>query len=164
MAEQDTAQVRQQRDEDIVRLNPMEHVRKRPGMYVGGTDSKALHHLIYEVVDNSIDEALAGRCDHIVVTLYDDNVVSVQDNGGGIPVGINPSTGKPTVEGVMTEIGMGGKFGSGGYKVSSGLHGVGSSVVNALSTKLIAEVSKDGKLYRQEFAKGVPQGDIKEVL
>src|SRR3954451_7944486 len=136
MAEQDTAQVRQQNDADIIRLNPMEHVRKRPGMYVGGTDSKALHHLIYEVVDNSIDEALAGRCDHILVTLYEDDVVSVQDNGGGIPVGINPSTGKPTVEGVMTEIGMGGKFGTGAYKVSGGLHGVGVSAVNALSTEM----------------------------
>ncbi len=163
MAEQDTAQIRQQRDEDIVRLNPMEHVRKRPGMYVGGTDSKALHHLIYEVVDNSIDEALAGRCDHIVVSLYDDNVVSVQDNGGGIPVGINPSTGKPTVEGVMTEIGMGGKFGSGAYKVSGGLHGVGVSAVNALSVQMKTNVLRDGFLWEQIYKQGKVTSKLKKI-
>ncbi len=163
MADQDTAQIRQQRDEDIVRLNPMEHVRKRPGMYVGGTDSKALHHLIYEVVDNSVDEALAGRCDHILVTLYDDNVVSVQDNGGGIPVGINPSTGKPTVEGVMTEIGMGGKFGSGAYKVSGGLHGVGVSAVNALSEEMRTNVFRDGFLWEQIYKQGVVATKLKKI-
>lgn len=163
MADQDTAQIRQQRDEDIVRLNPMEHVRKRPGMYVGGTDSKALHHLIYEVVDNSIDEALAGRCDHIMVTLYDDNIVSVQDNGGGIPVGINPSTGKPTVEGVMTEIGMGGKFGSGAYKVSGGLHGVGVSAVNALSTEMRTNVWRDGFLWEQVYKQGKVASKLKKI-
>ncbi len=163
MAEQDTAQIRQQRDEDIVRLNPMEHVRKRPGMYVGGTDSKALHHLIYEVVDNSIDEALAGRCDHIMVTLYEDDIVSVQDNGGGIPVGINPSTGKPTVEGVMTEIGMGGKFGSGAYKVSGGLHGVGVSAVNALSTEMRTNVFRDGFLWEQVYKQGKVASKLKKI-
>ncbi len=163
MADQDTAQIRQQRDEDIVRLNPMEHVRKRPGMYVGGTDSKALHHLIYEVVDNSIDEALAGRCDHIMITLYDDNIVSVQDNGGGIPVGINPSTGKPTVEGVMTEIGMGGKFGSGAYKVSGGLHGVGVSAVNALSTEMRTNVFRDGFLWEQIYRQGKVASKLKKI-
>ncbi|MBI1276513.1 MAG: DNA gyrase subunit B [Anaerolineaceae bacterium] len=163
MADQDTAQIRQQRDEDIVRLNPMEHVRKRPGMYVGGTDSKALHHLIYEVVDNSIDEALAGRCDHIMVTLYDDNIVAVQDNGGGIPVGINPSTGKPTVEGVMTEIGMGGKFGSGAYKVSGGLHGVGVSAVNALSTEMRTNVWRDGFLWEQSYKQGKVASKLKKI-
>jgi len=163
MADQDTAQIRQQRDEDIVRLNPMEHVRKRPGMYVGGTDSKALHHLIYEVVDNSIDEALAGRCDHIMITLYDDNIVSVQDNGGGIPVGINPSTGKPTVEGVMTEIGMGGKFGSGAYKVSGGLHGVGVSAVNALSTEMRTNVWRDGFLWEQVYKQGKVASKLKKI-
>ncbi len=163
MAEQDTAQIRQQRDEDIVRLNPMEHVRKRPGMYVGGTDSKALHHLIYEVVDNSIDEALAGRCDHIMITLYDDDIVSVQDNGGGIPVGINPSTGKPTVEGVMTEIGMGGKFGSGAYKVSGGLHGVGVSAVNALSTEMRTNVFRDGFLWEQIYKQGKVASKLKKI-
>ena len=163
MADQDTAQIRQQRDEDIVRLNPMEHVRKRPGMYVGGTDSKALHHLIYEVVDNSIDEALAGRCDHIMITLYNDDVVSVQDNGGGIPVGINPSTGKPTVEGVMTEIGMGGKFGSGAYKVSGGLHGVGVSAVNALSTEMRTNVFRDGFLWEQIYRQGKVASKLKKI-
>ncbi len=163
MAEQDTAQIRQQRDEDIIRLNPMEHVRKRPGMYVGGTDSKALHHLIYEVVDNSVDEALAGRCDHILITLYDDNVVSVQDNGGGIPVGINPSTGKPTIEGVMTEIGMGGKFGTGAYKVSGGLHGVGVSAVNALSEEMRTNVFRDGFLWEQVYKQGMVASKLKKL-
>ncbi len=163
MADQDTAQIRQQRDEDIIRLNPMEHVRKRPGMYVGGTDSKALHHLIYEVVDNSIDEALAGRCDHILITLYNDDIVSVQDNGGGIPVGVNPSTGKPTVEGVMTEIGMGGKFGTGAYKVSGGLHGVGVSAVNALSTEMRTNVFRDGFLWEQIYRQGVVATKLKKL-
>ncbi|MBA3872280.1 MAG: DNA topoisomerase IV subunit B, partial [Anaerolineae bacterium] len=141
----------------------MEHVRKRPGMYIGGTDSKALHHLIYEVVDNSIDEALAGRCDHILVTLYDDDIVSVQDNGGGIPVGINPSTNKPTVEGVMTEIGMGGKFGTGAYKVSGGLHGVGVSAVNALSTEMRTNVFRDGFLWEQIYKQGVVATKLKKL-
>jgi len=163
MADQDTVQIRQQRDEDIVRLNPMEHVRMRPGMYVGGTDAKALHHLIYEVVDNSIDEALAGRCDHILITLLEDNVVSVQDNGGGIPVGINPSTGKPTVEGVMTEIGMGGKFGSGAYKVSGGLHGVGVSAVNALSDQMRTHVFRDGFLWEQSYRQGKVASKLKKI-
>ena len=163
MADQDTAQIRQQRDDDIIKLNPMEHVRKRPGMYVGGTDSKALHHLIYEVVDNSIDEALAGRCDHILITLLNDDVVSVQDNGGGIPVGINSSTGKPTVEGVMTEIGMGGKFGTGAYKVSGGLHGVGVSAVNALSTEMRTNVFRDGFLWEQIYRQGVVATKLKKL-
>ncbi|MEZ4667713.1 MAG: DNA topoisomerase subunit B [Anaerolineae bacterium] len=163
MAEQDSVQIRQQMDADIVRLNPMEHVRKRPGMYVGGTDARALHHLIYEVVDNSVDEALAGRCDHILVTLYDDAVVSVQDNGGGIPVGVNPSTGRPTVEGVMTEIGMGGKFGSGAYKVSGGLHGVGVSAVNALSDEMRTNVFRDGHMWEQTYKHGKVVTNLKKV-
>lgn len=163
MAEQDSVEIRQQTDADIIRLNPMEHVRKRPGMYVGGTDAKALHHLIYEVVDNSVDEALAGRCDHILVTLLDDDVVSVQDNGGGIPVGVNPSTGRPTVEGVMTEIGMGGKFGSGAYKVSGGLHGVGVSAVNALSEEMRTNVFRDGHLWEQIYKQGKVATNLKKV-
>ena len=122
-------------EDQIIKLNPMEHVRLRPGMYVGGTDARALHHLIYEVVDNSIDEALAGRCDHILVTLYDENVVSVADNGVGIPVGIHKTEGVSTLQMVMTEIGTGGKFNNSAYKVSGGLHGVGVSAVNALVAK-----------------------------
>lgn len=163
MSEKDVAATRQQTDADIVKLNPMEHVRKRPGMYIGGVDSKALHHLIYEVVDNSVDEALAGRCDHILVTLYDDNYVSVQDNGGGIPVGINPSTGRPTLEGVMTEIGMGGKFGGGAYKVSGGLHGVGVSAVNALSEEMRTNVFRDGYVWEQIYRQGKPVTDVTKV-
>jgi DNA gyrase subunit B len=163
MADRETAAPRQQTDADVRYLDPMEHVRTRPGMYVGGTDSKALHHLVYEVVDNSVDEALAGRCDRITVTLYDDNVVSVQDNGGGIPVGINPDTNRPTVEGVMTKIGMGGKFGSGAYKVSGGLHGVGVSAVNALSEVMKTTVFRDGYVWEQEYRAGRPATDVVRV-
>lgn len=163
MSDKDVAAVRQQTEADIVRLNPIEHVRKRPGMYIGGTDAKALHHLIYEVVDNSVDEALAGRCDHILVTLYDDNYVSVADNGGGIPIGINPSTGRPTVEGVMTEIGMGGKFGGGAYKVSGGLHGVGVSAVNALSEEMRTNIFRDGFLWEQTYQQGKPATEVTKI-
>ncbi len=160
MADKEPVDIRQQTDADIRYLDPMEHVRTRPGMYVGGVDSKALHHLVYEVVDNAIDEALAGRCDHIVVTLHDDNVVSVADNGGGIPVGINQDTGRPTVEGVMTKIGMGGKFGSGAYKVSGGLHGVGVSAVNALSEEMRTMVFRDGYVWEQIYRQGRPATDV----
>jgi DNA gyrase subunit B len=163
MAEQDTAQIRQQRDEDIRALDPIDHVRLRPGMYVGGVDKKALHHLVYEVVDNSIDEALAGRCDRITVTLGENNVVSVQDNGGGIPTGINKDKGKSTVEVVMTVIGAGGKFGSGAYKVSGGLHGVGVSAVNALSEEMRTNVFRDGYLWEQSYHQGRPVHDLKKV-
>ncbi|MBL8154643.1 MAG: type IIA DNA topoisomerase subunit B [Anaerolineae bacterium] len=163
MADRETAAPRQQTDADVRYLDPMEHVRTRPGMYVGGTDSKALHHLVYEVVDNSVDEALAGRCDRITVTLHDDNVVSVQDNGGGIPVGVNPDTNRPTVEGVMTKIGMGGKFGSGAYKVSGGLHGVGVSAVNALSDAMKTTVFRDGYVWEQEYRAGRPATDVMRV-
>ncbi len=163
MVDRDSAVINQQTDADIRYLDPMDHVRLRPGMYVGGTDSRALHHLIYEVVDNSIDEALAGRCDHIVVTLYDDNTVSVADNGGGIPVGVNKDTGLPTLQVVMTKIGAGGKFGGGAYKVSGGLHGVGVSAVNALSERLLATVYRDGFEYQQEYHRGVPLGGVEKV-
>ncbi len=163
MVDRDSAVINQQTDADIRYLDPMDHVRLRPGMYVGGTDSRALHHLIYEVVDNSIDEALAGRCDHIVVTLYDDNTVSVADNGGGIPVGVNKDTGLPTLQVVMTKIGAGGKFGGGAYKVSGGLHGVGVSAVNALSERLLATVYRDGFEYQQEYQRGVPMGGVEKV-
>lgn len=144
-------------------LEGLEPVRKRPGMYIGSTGYDGVHHLIKEIADNCIDEAIAGHATKVEVVLMADGGVRVTDDGRGIPVDIHPKTGKSTLETVLTVLHAGGKFGGGGYKVSSGLHGVGSSVVNALSTKLIAEVKKNGKLYRQEYAVGVPQGDIKEV-
>jgi DNA gyrase subunit B len=144
-------------------LEGLEPVRKRPGMYIGSTGYDGVHHLIKEIADNCIDEAIAGYATRVDVTILADGGISVADDGRGIPVDIHPKTGKSTLETVLTVLHAGGKFGNGGYKVSSGLHGVGSSVVNALSTKLVAEVSKNGKLYRQEFAIGVPQGAIKEV-
>ena len=144
-------------------LEGLEPVRKRPGMYIGSTGHDGVHHLIKEIADNSIDEAIAGFASKITVTLLEDGGVSVTDDGRGIPVDKHAKTGKSTLETVLTVLHAGGKFGGGGYKVSSGLHGVGSSVVNALSTKLVAEVRKDGKLYRQEYAIGKPVGDIAVV-
>jgi DNA gyrase subunit B len=132
-------------------------------MYVGSTSASGLHHLIYEIVDNSVDEALAGYCDHIVVTLHSDGSCSVDDNGRGFPIDIHPKVGKPAVEVVLTTLHAGGKFGAGGYKVSGGLHGVGSSVVNALSAWLEVEVRRDGRTFRQRFARGVPVTSLEEV-
>ncbi len=149
--------------EDIQVLGGREAVRRRPGMYIGSTDQRGLHHLVYEITYNSIDEAMAGCCDKILVTLREDGGVSVADNGRGIPVDIHPSTKVSALETVMTVLHAGAKFGGRTYQVSGGLHGVGASVVNALSSYVSCNVRRDGKEYQQEYRKGIPQGPVKEV-
>ncbi|MBR3245756.1 MAG: hypothetical protein IKF90_24140, partial [Parasporobacterium sp.] len=147
----------------ITILEGLEAVRRRPGMYIGSVSTKGLNHLIYEIVDNAVDEHLAGYCSEISITLNEDGSVTISDNGRGIPVGINKKTGLPAVEVVFTVLHAGGKFGDGNYKISGGLHGVGASVVNALSVWLEVNVKKDGKVYTQRFERGVKTCELTET-
>ena len=163
MGTEDTEVTGEYGADQIQILEGLEAVRKRPGMYIGSTSARGLHHLVYEIVDNSVDEALAGYCTHIRVIIHPDNSVTVTDDGRGIPVGINSKTGKPAVEVVFTVLHAGGKFGGGGYKVSGGLHGVGASVVNALSTYLEVEVCHEGKVYYQRYERGRAVSGLKVV-
>ncbi|RHB48595.1 DNA topoisomerase (ATP-hydrolyzing) subunit B [Exiguobacterium sp. AM39-5BH] len=163
MSNENEKQMQDYGADQIQVLEGLEAVRKRPGMYIGSTSSRGLHHLVWEIVDNSIDEALAGHCDTITVTVEPGNSIVVEDNGRGIPVDVQKKTGRPAVEVIFTVLHAGGKFGGGGYKVSGGLHGVGASVVNALSTKLEVFVRRNGNVYYQSFKRGVPQGELEIV-
>ena len=163
MSEEQISAAQEYGADQIQILEGLEAVRKRPGMYIGSTSSKGLHHLVYEIVDNAVDEALAGFCDTVKVYINEDNSITVRDNGRGIPVGINKKKGSPAVEVVFTILHAGGKFGGGGYKVSGGLHGVGASVVNALSTWLEVDIFHEGKIYRQRYERGKVMYPLKIV-